>query len=181
MGGGGVFSKDCCLQLASHNGLRTFHLLRAVFFYILRIYWLNFTSQQTPIWVANTLFPFVEENVLFMIAKTFFRQNIDHKGYSQKLYFPFVYLKGLLHTLSLTFLLIFFNMQFLGAWISSPKIVGVTFFAIFTSACKKEPAESRPNFYSWANGAFSASMLRISASFWSERILQCHHSEHNVR
>ena len=31
-GGGLVFSKDCCLQLASHNGLRTFHLFRAVFF-----------------------------------------------------------------------------------------------------------------------------------------------------
>ena len=32
MGGGGVFSKDCFLELASHNGLRTFHLFRAVFF-----------------------------------------------------------------------------------------------------------------------------------------------------
>ena len=35
-GGGGVFSKDCCLQLASHNGLRTFHLFRAVFFLYLK-------------------------------------------------------------------------------------------------------------------------------------------------
>ena len=33
-GGGLVFSKDCCLQLASHNVLRTFHLFRAGFFYI---------------------------------------------------------------------------------------------------------------------------------------------------
>ena len=29
---GGVFSKDWCLQLASHDGVRTFHLLIAVFY-----------------------------------------------------------------------------------------------------------------------------------------------------
>ena len=63
---------DCCLQLASHNGLRTFHLLIAAFFNILSIYQLNFTSQQIPIWVANTHFPIVEENVLF-IAKNIFQ------------------------------------------------------------------------------------------------------------
>ena len=40
---------DCCLQLASHNGLRTFYLLIAAFFNILSIYQLNFTSQQIPI------------------------------------------------------------------------------------------------------------------------------------
>ena len=177
---------DCCLQLASHNCFLYISLVDSCFFTILRIYRLNFTLQQIPIWVANTL-PWAPEVFLacggnfrcwpkadtssvqipicpsltktyFSLRKTYFRQNIDYKQYSPKLYFPFVYLICLLHMLSLTFLFFiihfYFSMQFLWAWIShGTEPVGVT-FSQYSPASKKEPADSRPNFYSWANGAF---------------------------
>ena len=93
----------------------------------------------------------------FSFWKTHFRQNVDHEGYSPWLYFPFVYLICLLHTLSLTFFFFiihfYFTMQFLWAWISRTETVRVT-FSQYSPACKKEPADSHPNFCSWANGAF---------------------------
>ena len=94
----------------------------------------------------------------FSLRKTYFRQNVDYKGYSPLLYFSFVYLIRLLHTLSLTFLFFivihfYFTMQFLWAWISRTETVGVT-FSQYSPACEKEPADSHPNFCSWANGTF---------------------------
>ena len=64
----------------------------------------------------------------------------------------------LLHMLSLTFLFFivihfYFTMQFLWAWISRTETVGVT-FSQYSPACEKEPADSHPNFCSWANGTF---------------------------
>ena len=44
----GEFSMDCCLQLASHNCFLYISLVDSCFFTILRIYRLNFTSQQYP-------------------------------------------------------------------------------------------------------------------------------------
>ena len=69
-----------------------------------------------------------------------------------------LFISCLLHMLSLTFLFFiihfYFSMQFLWAWIShGTEPVGVT-FSQYSPASKKEPADSRPNFYSWANGAF---------------------------
>ena len=68
--GGGEFSKDCCLQLA---WLTYFSPIESCFFFF------NFEHLPAklyfaaiPIWVANTHFPFVEENVFF-IAKNIFQ------------------------------------------------------------------------------------------------------------
>ena len=63
----------------------------------------------------------------------------------------------LLHMLSLTRLFFtihfYFTMQCLWAWISRTETVGVT-FSQYSPACKKEPADSHPNFCSWANDTF---------------------------
>ena len=191
---------DCCLQLASHNCFLYISLVDSCFFTILRIYRLNFTSQQIPIWVANTL-PWAPEVFLacggnfrcwpkadtssvqipicpslrktyFSLRKTYFRQNIDHKQYSPKLYFPFVYLICLLHMLSLTFLFFiihfYFSMQFLWAWISHG--TELRFRNIHLRA-KRNLRIAVQTFILEQMALFSVSIRRISASFWSKRIL----------
>ena len=194
---------DCCLQPASHNGLRTFHLLIAAFFTILRIYRLNFTSQQIPIWVANTL-PWATEVFLacggnfrcwpkadtssvqipicpslrktyFSLRKTYFRQNIDHKRYSPKLYFPFVYFICLLHMLSLPFFSLLFIFILVCNFYGHGLVTvlsqwGLRFRNIHLRA-ERNLRIAVQTFILEQMALFSVSIRRISASFWSKRIL----------
>ena len=138
-----------------------------LFFYILSIYRLNFTSQQIPIWVANTHFPFFEENVLF-IAKNIFQ--IKHRSPT---IFPIpVFSFCLSHTfitLVAIDILIFyhsflFTTQFLWARISRTETAGVT-FSQYSPACKKEPADiAVQNFIREQMALFSASMRHSEAN-----------------
>ena len=164
------------MQLASHNGLRAFHLLRAVFFIYLclSIYRLNLTSQQIPIWVANTHFPFFEENVLF-IAKNIFQT----KHRSQTIFPIPVFSFCLSHTfitlVVIDILILYYSFLFHYAIFNEHVLVvlrqlGLRFRNIHLRA-KRNPRIAVQTFILDQMALFSAR----KAPFSSERILQCQH------
>ena len=65
-------------------------------------------------------------------------------------------------------------MQFLWTWISRTETVGVTFLQN-SPAYKKKSEDCHPTFIIEQMALFSASMRRISLSFWGERIWQYRH------
>ena len=127
-----------------------------------------YSAANTHLGRKYPFFPFLRKTY-FSLRKTYFRQNIDHQLYSPYLYFPFVisyvyYTCSHWHFNSLLFIFILLRnfhehgLVVLRQW-------GLRFRNIHLRA-KKEPADSRANFYSWANGAFFCQ----HASFWSELI-----------
>ena len=144
-----------------------------LFFYILSILWLNFTSQQIPIWVANTHFPFFFHCEKHISDKTSITNYIPHTCIFL-LFISYVYYTcSHWHFNSLLFIFILLR-NFHDHGLVVLRQWGLRFRNIHMRA-KKEPADSRANFYSWANGAFFCQ----HASFWSELIsaviLQCQH------
>ena len=105
---------------------------------------------------ANTHFPFVEENVLF-IAKNIFQT----KHRPQRIFPIAVFSFCLSHTF-ITHAVIYIFILYYSFLFYCPIFYGnglvvlrqwVT-FSQYSPACKKEPPDSDPNFYTWANGAF---------------------------
>ena len=150
--GGGVFSKDCCLQLASHNGLRTFHLLRAVLFLYFKHQPAKLYFAANTHWVTNTLFPFVEENVLF-IAKNIFQTKYRSQRVFPKAVAVFSFCLSqtfITHVVIDIFIINFFLLcNFYGHGLVVLRQWGLRFRNIHL--CVQKGTCGKP---SWANGAF---------------------------